>query len=179
MSTAQYSQFQNESDKMYVPSTAPPGYAPQGVPPVGYAPPPPSAQNIAPAPPVNIMMTAPTTQTIISTTHTMPNDHFGFALFVCLCCFWPIGIVALIKANEVRSRFNTGDMLGANQASADARKFSMIGLGIGIASVVISIIITIVYVAVIVGAATSETSKILDGINTNLDLDLGSTSIFG
>ena len=55
----------------------------------------------------------------------------------------------------------------------------MIGLGIGIASVVISIIITIVYVAVIVGVATNESSKIIDGLNTNLDLDLGSASIFG
>ncbi len=104
----------------------------------------------------------------------MPNDHFGLALFVCLCCFWPLGIVAVIKANEVRSRFNTGDMLGANQSSEDARRYSMIGLGIGIASVVISIIMVIVYVAVILGDAHREVNSILD---TNVDL--GSTSIFG
>ncbi|XP_030849463.1 uncharacterized protein LOC105442617 [Strongylocentrotus purpuratus] len=32
---------------------------------------------------------------------TMPNDYFGSALFVTMCCCLPFGIVALIKSTEV------------------------------------------------------------------------------
>ena len=30
-----------------------------------------------------------------------PPTYFGLALFATLCCFWPLGVAALIKSNEV------------------------------------------------------------------------------
>ena len=30
------------------------------------------------------------------------KDYFGLSLFTLLCCFWPLGLVALIKSVEVR-----------------------------------------------------------------------------
>ena len=33
---------------------------------------------------------------------TQPNDYLMFAIFVTLCCCLPCGIVAIVKATEVR-----------------------------------------------------------------------------
>jgi len=30
-----------------------------------------------------------------------PPDYQGLAWFACLCCCWPLGIVAILKSNEV------------------------------------------------------------------------------
>ncbi|XP_074612821.1 uncharacterized protein LOC141869721 [Acropora palmata] len=31
---------------------------------------------------------------------TAPKDHSMLAWFACLCCFWPVGIIAVIKSNQ-------------------------------------------------------------------------------
>ena len=32
-----------------------------------------------------------------------PPTYFGLALFATLCCFWPLGVAAIFKSNEVGS----------------------------------------------------------------------------
>ena len=32
-----------------------------------------------------------------------PNDYFGLSLFTCVCCFWPLGLAALIFSRKVRN----------------------------------------------------------------------------
>ncbi|XP_038053637.1 proline-rich transmembrane protein 1-like [Patiria miniata] len=144
MST-EYKQFQNEGEDDHAASY--PLSQPQ--PAQGYAPPPPQYPNY---PPGGTMMqtVVPQPQTIISTSHVcQPNDYFGLALFVTICCCLPLGIVGLIKANDVRNRFQVGDVAGAEQASKEAKMYSFWGLGIGIGILVAAIIVTIVLLVVV------------------------------
>jgi hypothetical protein len=53
-----------------------------------------------------------------------------------LCCFNIIGLVtgvlAIFKANSVKSKFMKGDTAGANQDSASAKKWMMITIAVGV-----------------------------------------------
>ena len=33
---------------------------------------------------------------------TIPEGHKALTWFACLCCFWPVGIIAVLKSTEVR-----------------------------------------------------------------------------
>ena len=44
------------------------------------------------------------------------------------------GIIAIINANGVKTRFNSGDYTGANKKSSSARMWMLITVGIGIAA---------------------------------------------
>ncbi|PIK41572.1 putative proline-rich transmembrane protein 1 [Apostichopus japonicus] len=61
---------------------------------------------------------------IVRQTQIQPNDYLGFAIFVTICCCLPFGIVGIIKATEVRSRFISGDYQGAEDSSRSAKNWS-------------------------------------------------------
>ncbi|XP_038052852.1 proline-rich transmembrane protein 1-like [Patiria miniata] len=152
-----YTQFQNEAE---APGPTYPPSQPQ--PEQGYGPPPQynyptyPAGNAVPM----VQVVAPEPQTIVSTTTTcQPQDYFGLALFVTICCCLPLGIVGLIKANDVRNRFLVGDIAGAEEASRQAKTYSFVGLGIGIGSIVVSIITVIIIVVVYASEASYVTSE--------------------
>ncbi|XP_005112919.1 proline-rich transmembrane protein 1 isoform X3 [Aplysia californica] len=71
-------------------------------------------------------------------------DRMGLAIFVTLCCFWPLGIVAIMKASESRSALNHNDFVAANKHAESSKRLSLISIGCG----VVSLIIVIVCVAV-------------------------------
>ncbi len=50
--------------------------------------------------------------------------------FLCLCNFLSIipGVIAIIKANSVKSKFMSGDVKGANAASSSAKKWVLIAV---------------------------------------------------
>lgn len=66
------------------------------------------------------------------------------ATVVCtLCCgawFFTLitGIIAIINANGVKSKFNSGDYAGANKKAASARLWCLITVGIGVAAALYS-----------------------------------------
>lgn len=60
-----------------------------------------------------------------------------------LCCgAWFItlitGIIAIVNANGVKSKFNSGDYAGANKKAASARLWCLITVGVGIAAALYS-----------------------------------------
>ncbi|XP_072176559.1 uncharacterized protein [Diadema setosum] len=154
------------------------GYAPQPVP-AGYAPQPQGgygqqqAFGMQPQPQPHVYVQAPGQQMIthVTTAVIPPSDYFGLALFVTICCCLPLGIVGLVKSSEVKNRAAMGDAAGAQRASHEAHRYSMIGLGIGIGSWVIGFILIIVYVVVIASAVASAGSEISDQVDTWSDFD--------
>ncbi|QEG43269.1 CD225/dispanin family protein [Roseimaritima ulvae] len=63
---------------------------------------------------------------------TKPNNYLVQSILVTLCCCLPLGIVAIIFAAQVDSKWNSGDHAGAVAASENAKKWSMIALVLGI-----------------------------------------------
>lgn len=52
--------------------------------------------------------------------------------------------MGIVNATRVESRFYAGDIAGANQASADAGKWTKIGFWIGAAGVILYIVFVVV-----------------------------------
>ncbi|KAH3833263.1 trafficking regulator of GLUT4 1-like isoform X2 [Dreissena polymorpha] len=61
-----------------------------------------------------------------------PPDYTYLALFSCLCCFWPLGLAALIYAIQAKSMVDTGHY-------DDAKWRTNVALGLSIASVIVGI----------------------------------------
>ena len=60
-------------------------------------------------------------------------DHLVLAILVTIFCCWPLGIVGIIKSNECRSARQRGDRDAALRLGSEAKKFSLIAIGCGIA----------------------------------------------
>ncbi|XP_063971472.1 proline rich transmembrane protein 1B-like isoform X1 [Lytechinus pictus] len=85
----------------------------------------------------------------------IPNDYFGFALFVTICCCLPFGIVGLIKSSEVKNRAAGGDYNGATISSSEARRWSWAGCIIGGITWGIALLVTCVYIGLAVAACNA------------------------
>ena len=83
--------------------------------------------------------------------HEAP-DYLCMAILVTMCCCLPLGIVAVIKANQCRSARLRGDRKNALLNGRDARKFSLIGLGCGIAIIVL----VLALYGIIIGMAIAQ-----------------------
>jgi hypothetical protein len=77
-----------------------------------------------------------------------PSNYLIPAILVTLFCCLPGGIVAIIFATQVNSKYAAGDVAGAMEASRKAKLFTMISAGIGV------VIIAIYAVLGIIGAAS-------------------------
>ena len=67
-----------------------------------------------------------------NTTRQPPKTWLVESILATLFCCLPFGIVGIINASKVESRFNMGDFDGANKASADAGKWTKLSFWIGI-----------------------------------------------
>jgi hypothetical protein len=66
-----------------------------------------------------------------------PKNWLVESILVTIFCCLPFGIVGIINAANVNSRWSAGDHDGAVRASAEAGKWTKIGFFIGIAVAVI------------------------------------------
>jgi len=73
-----------------------------------------------------------------------PKTWLVESILVTLFCCLPFGIAGIVNAAKVESRFNSGDVAGAQQSSAEAKKWTMIGLWIGVAAYIIYIILVFI-----------------------------------
>ncbi|HET8574079.1 MAG TPA: CD225/dispanin family protein [Edaphocola sp.] len=73
-----------------------------------------------------------------------PKTWLVESILVTLFCCLPFGIAGIVNSAKVESRFNAGDISGAQQSSAEAKKWTMIGLWIGVAVYVIYIVLMLV-----------------------------------
>ncbi|MGI9474592.1 MAG: CD225/dispanin family protein [Rubripirellula sp.] len=61
-----------------------------------------------------------------------PENYLIQSILVTLCCCLPLGIVSIVYAAQVDSKWNAGDHQGAINASENAKKWSWIAFGLGI-----------------------------------------------
>jgi hypothetical protein len=72
-----------------------------------------------------------------------PQNYLVWAIVTTLLCCLPLGIVSIVFAAQVDSKWNAGDYAGAMDASNKARTWAM-------ASAIVGIVIAVLYVIVIV-----------------------------
>ncbi|XP_063398558.1 putative transmembrane protein DDB_G0267530 isoform X2 [Mytilus trossulus] len=75
--------------------------------------------------------------------HVRPTNYLIPAIFACLC-FWPIGICALIAANDANRAANDGDYAFAETKARNARNFVIAAFVTGIICYVIVIVVRVV-----------------------------------
>jgi hypothetical protein len=68
---------------------------------------------------------------------TLPKTWLAESILVTLLCCLPFGVVGIVHAAKVETKFNAGDIDGAERASAEAKKWTMIGFWVGIAGIVL------------------------------------------
>jgi hypothetical protein len=66
-----------------------------------------------------------------------PPNYLIPAILVTLFCCLPGGIVSIIFATQVNSKYAAGDVQGAAEASRKAKMFTMISAGIGLVGIVL------------------------------------------
>lgn len=62
---------------------------------------------------------------------TPPSNYLAGSIVAIFCC-WPFAIPAIIQANKVNAQWALGDVAGANEASAQAKKWMTIAFAVGI-----------------------------------------------
>jgi hypothetical protein len=110
--------------------------------PLHAAPPPPPQASYAPPPP-------PRASFAPAAGGTPPPNYLILSIFTTLCCCLPLGIVGIIFAAQVNSKFAAGDYAGAQTASANAKKWSLIGIVVGL-------LVQIIWIVFAGGAALLE-----------------------
>ncbi len=70
-----------------------------------------------------------------------PPNYLVPAILVTLFCCLPGGIVSIIFATQVNSKYAAGDVQGAMNASKNAKMWTMISAGLGLVVIVIYIIV--------------------------------------
>jgi hypothetical protein len=81
-----------------------------------------------------------------------PKNYLIESIIVTLCCCQPLGIVGIVFASQVNSKFAAGDYVGAQQASKDAKKWMTWGI---IAGLLIMVAVFFLYGAIIFTAITN------------------------
>jgi len=95
-------------------------------------PPPPPQQTYTPPPP---SFGAPLPQA------PPPQNYLVQSILVTLCCCLPLGVVAIIFAAQVNTKFAAGDMAGAQEASRQAKMWCWIAFGLGLAGIMIWLLV--------------------------------------
>lgn len=90
-----------------------------------------------------------------TTTTLRPKNWLVESILVTLFCCLPFGIVGIVNAANVNSRFDAGDFAGADRASKEAGKWTKIGFWVGLGLNLLAIVIWILMVFVFVGAAAA------------------------
>ncbi|XP_071950200.1 uncharacterized protein [Antedon mediterranea] len=82
-------------------------------------------------------------QTVTVITRQRPQSYLGFAIFVCLCCCVPFGVIGIVYSTQSSSKYDMGDYDGAVRASTSAKSWSMAGLVCGVIFITIWIILQV------------------------------------
>ena len=74
---------------------------------------------------------------------TPPKNYLVESILVTIFCCLPFGIVGIVNAANVNSKWAAGDFEGAERASAEAKKWTKIGFIVGIVVIVLYVILVL------------------------------------
>lgn len=78
-----------------------------------------------------------------------PANNLVLAILSIFCC-WPLAIPAIVFASQVNSKWAQGDVAGAQDAAAKAKKFATW-------AIIAGVVLTILYIILIAaGVATTD-----------------------
>ncbi|XP_071955315.1 proline-rich transmembrane protein 1-like [Antedon mediterranea] len=86
------------------------------------------------------MKSGPGEMVMIREIHVQPNDYMSYAIIVTICCCLPLGLIAIIRSSQVRSRFDNGDLQGARLSAKSSRRWSIAGVVLGSLCYLLSIL---------------------------------------
>ncbi|KAK6172228.1 hypothetical protein SNE40_015938 [Patella caerulea] len=94
---------------------------------------------------VNVVVSnQPSPSAIIVT--TAPRDYMSLSIFTCLCCFFPLGIAAIIYSMKSADASRNGDFIRATSEAATARNLSFAAIVVGIiGGIIYGVLITQFY----------------------------------
>lgn len=72
-----------------------------------------------------------------------PPNYLVFAILVTLFCGKIFGIISIVFAAQVNSKWNAGDYEGALNASKNAKLWAWISFAVGIAVVLIGVLLSV------------------------------------
>ncbi|WP_169944934.1 CD225/dispanin family protein [Microbispora sp. H11081] len=73
-----------------------------------------------------------------------PNNHLVMAIVTTILCCLPLGIVSIVYATQVNSKWSVGDYQGAYAASESAKKWWLASLITGVVLAVLYILLVVV-----------------------------------
>lgn len=80
-----------------------------------------------------------------------PNNHLALAIITTILCCLPTGIVSIVYATQVNSKFNIGDYEGAERASKNAKTWWIV-------SAVLGLLVYVIYFGVVIFVLGSDDS---------------------
>ncbi|MEN6618321.1 MAG: CD225/dispanin family protein [Rikenellaceae bacterium] len=84
-----------------------------------------------------------------NTSNKPPKTWLAESILVTLFCCLPLGIIGIVNASKVESRFYSGDIEEANRLSLVAKKWTILGFWIGI-------VLWIIYLLIVIAFATGD-----------------------
>ncbi|XP_062504852.1 transmembrane protein 233-like [Corticium candelabrum] len=86
-------------------------------------------------------------QTVVNA--PMVRDYMAASIFTCLCCFWPIGLFAILYSCKVREARQVGDDNNALKYSKTVRILNVVGVIFGL-----------IFLAALIAVLATQTSII-------------------
>lgn len=83
-----------------------------------------------------------------------PSNNLVWGILTTLFCCLPFGIVSIVFAAQVNSKWAAGDFNGAQDSANKAKTWAMVAGGVGLAGIILYVILLIAGVATM-GATTS------------------------
>ena len=82
-----------------------------------------------------------------------PPNYLVWAILSVLLC-WPLSIAAIVFSTQVNAKWSMGDVAGAQDSSAKAKKFAILAAVVGVAVNVIAVIFAVAGGALLSGNST-------------------------
>ena len=87
-----------------------------------------------------------------------PENYLVWAILTTIFCCLPLGVVSIVFASQVNSKFIAGDLAGAQESSAKAKRWAIWSAVAGVVFTILAIIAYAVLIAFAVSSGEFDTT---------------------